>query len=683
MSSFTSARRAPQYVDRDHIPGGVPFTPSRASSAGTLAFLLHYRADMSGSSHSETREIGGPKAPESRERHEAQRRAAARARSREQEGMFRPPVPTPSTGSTEAASRIADLAFRALAENVRDYAIFLMDPDGVITFWGEGARLMKWWTKDEAEGSHLRLLYPDGGSDDGTAEGHLIDAAEHGEYSGEGRRVRSDGSLFWAGITLTALRDEHGELLGFAKVTRDLTARRAADALLQSAAEAAEEARAAAEAANRAKSGFLATMSHEIRTPVNAILGYYDLLDLEIGGKLTAEQRRYIERAGASGRHLLTLIDEVLDFSRIEADRVTVGSATFRLGDAVRGAIALIEPLAQDNGVGLVDAVAGTAAELFARGDEGRVRQILVNLMTNAVKFSSTGGRITVSAGMAEEPSPDAVLTGDGPWAYIRVEDLGSGIPADRLEAVFEPFVQADMTLTRQHGGTGLGLAISRRLARLMGGDLTVRSEVNVGSTFFLWLAAAPAESVRMGGMRGAGAASDATFNEENQEIGQPGTLRAVGDALRGQIERILHAYVARLRTDPETPSAHRLAEKELEDHLATFLADVTQTLGAMSAMSGDPTGSLRDGTAIQRVVAARHGAQRARLGWSEEEVRREFAILGDELAAAARRYDPVDRDGGARDDSPSSLLVLEKFLEYAESVSVESLRAARSSTPN
>ena len=633
---------------------------------------------MSGSTHSENDGNGGPTAPETRERLEARRRAATRARAREEGNVAAAPVP--GIGSAEGAARIADLAFRALAENVRDYAIFLINPDGVITFWGEGARLMKWWTKDEAEGAHLRLLYPDGGSDDGTAEDHLLDAAEHGEYSGEGRRVRSDGSLFWAGITLTALRDERGDLLGFAKVTRDLTARRAADALLQSAAEAAEEARAAAEAANRAKSGFLATMSHEIRTPVNAILGYYDLLDLEIGGKLTDEQRRYIERAGASGRHLLALIDEVLDFSRIEADRVTVGSATFRLGDAVRGAIAVVEPMADEHGIGLIDAVAGTAAELHARGDEGRVRQILVNLLANAVKFSTAGGRITISAGMAAEPSPDARLTGEGPWAYIRVEDLGSGIPADRLEAVFEPFVQADMTLTRQHGGTGLGLAISRRLARLMGGDLTARSELNIGSTFFLWLAAAPAESVRAGGMRGEGPASETTFDEENPEIGRPGVLRAVGDALRGQIERILHAYVARLRTDPETPSAHRLAEKELEDHLATFLADVTQTLGAMNAMSGDHTESLRDGTAIQRIVAARHGAQRARLGWSEKEVRREFAILGDELAAAARRYDPAAREDGGRDDSDSSLLVLEKFLEYAESVSVESLRAARTS---
>ena len=116
--------------------------------------------------------------------------------------------------------------FAALADNVRDYAISLVNTDGVIAYWGEGARVIKWETKEEAEGAHLRLLYPAGGSEDGTAEEHLRQAAERGEYSGEGTRIRNDGSTFWAGVTLTALRDDHGALLGFAKVMRDLTARR-------------------------------------------------------------------------------------------------------------------------------------------------------------------------------------------------------------------------------------------------------------------------------------------------------------------------------------------------------------------------------------------------------------------------------------------------------------------------
>jgi signal transduction histidine kinase len=218
-------------------------------------------------------------------------------------------------------------------------------------------------------------------------------AAERGEYTGEGQRIRSDGSTFWAGVTLTALWDEDGTLLGFAKVTRDLTARRAADALLQAAAVAAESARADAVAASAAKSGFLASMSHEIRTPVNAILGYHELLD----SRPTARSRRGsagTSRApGASARHLLELITEVLDFSRIEADHVAVARQAFRVGDAVAGALALVAPQARAHGLDLTDAVSGYAGGLAAWGDEARVRQILANLLANAVKFTRRARR--------------------------------------------------------------------------------------------------------------------------------------------------------------------------------------------------------------------------------------------------------------------------------------------------
>jgi len=165
------------------------------------------------------------------ERKEAVRRARARL-----EGH--------ATGPAAERERVArsSAAFTALAENVRDYAIFLMNPQGVIIFWGEGARLMKWWLKEEAEGSHLRVLYPEEGSEDGTAEGHLRDAERLGEYTGEGRRMRRDGSTFWAGVTITRLRDEKGQILGFAKVTRDLQARRAVE-LAVATAHAAQSAR--------------------------------------------------------------------------------------------------------------------------------------------------------------------------------------------------------------------------------------------------------------------------------------------------------------------------------------------------------------------------------------------------------------------------------------------------------
>ncbi|NUQ20593.1 MAG: PAS domain-containing sensor histidine kinase, partial [Gemmatimonadaceae bacterium] len=575
-----------------------------------------------------------------------------------------------------------------LADGVREYAIFLMDPDGIITYWGEGARLIKWWTKDEVEGAHLRVLYPGNGSDDGTAEEHMRQAAERGEYSGEGQRVRAGGSTFWAGVTLTALRDDSGDLLGFAKVTRDLTARRAADSLLQAAATAAEEAREAAVAADIAKSGFLATMSHEIRTPINAIMGYHDLLDLGVGGPLTDEQRMYLSRAQAGGHHLLRIINEVLDFSRLDHRGLEVNCVAVRVGDVVREARALIEPQATQAGISVIDSVAGYAAGLAVSGDEDGIRQILVNLLSNAVKFTPRGGRVIISAGTAERPPADVGVsfTGAEPWVYIRVEDTGPGMAPERVPQVFEPFVQGDMSLTRAHGGTGLGLAISRRLARLMGGEITARSTLGTGSTFFIWLPAAVLETMRTGGVEGHGpgapGAGEAIARAATQSaVPMMGALRGIADAVLSELERILQRYVNRLRTDPETPTAHAIGEELIEDHLATFVADIGSALQMVDVALGEASPDALDTTAIQRALCERHGAQRARLGFTESELRREFAILGEEVIAGIRRRAPhfvrgpnIEARAG---EVERSIDLLAQLFVLAERTSVVSFRRA------
>jgi PAS domain S-box-containing protein len=383
---------------------------------------------------------------ETREREAARQRGEIRAQER---ASGSPPPCDPYLGL--ARPGVAQHAFAALAENVRDYAIFLIDPDGIITFWGEGARLIKWWTKDEAQGAHLRLLYPDRAAEDGTAEEHLEISAETGEYTGEGHRVRRDGSTFWGGITLTALRDPEGTLVGFAKVTRDLTSQRAAESARKAALDAAEE-------ASRLKSLFLATMSHEIRTPLNAIMAYTDILGMEFGGPLTRTHHEQLGKIRASSQHLLGIINDVLDLSRIEAGRMVAGRVRMRVGTVISQAFALAEPQAEARRVDLTHAVSGKAADHWCWGDEDRVRQILLNLFSNAIKFTEPGGRITISAGMAADPPVDTDLDGTGPWVYVRVEDTGRGIPAERIGAIFEPFVQADMSLTRQHGGGRLDL---------------------------------------------------------------------------------------------------------------------------------------------------------------------------------------------------------------------------------
>ena len=384
----------------------------------------------------------------------------------------------------------AELLYSLIAENVRDYAIFLLDAGGIIRCWGESARLMKWWTRQQAQGAHLRLMYPDGGSEDGTAEAHLEIAARTGEYNGEGHRVRSDGSTFWAYVTLTALRTPNGKLVGFTKVTRDFSARRAVELALQRERRAAPDSQQILAEANRIKR-IVATLSHELRNPLNAILGSLSLLERQ--ASRSEQERTHIERLHRTSRHLLAILDDVLEMTRADSGHLTLSPAVRRLGSAIEDALAGVEAQAASRNVVLVNSVSGAAADLPYWGDEKRVRQIVVNLLTNAIKFSDPGGRITISGGTAESVT-GAALAGAGPWIYARVEDTGRGIPRDRIEAIFEPFEQSEVA--DQQEGTGLGLAISRQLARMMAGDLVVESEPGKGSRFTLWLPITPSEPV-------------------------------------------------------------------------------------------------------------------------------------------------------------------------------------------
>jgi PAS domain S-box-containing protein len=324
---------------------------------------------------------------------------------------------------------------------------------------------------------------------DAAAVQELLDHGYHGpiakEYIGKGgRRVP---------IVVTSALLEGSPDRGIC-VCLDDSARRAAEAEqrernrereLSLAAERAaradaEAARRDAEAASRAKSEFLAVMSHELRTPLNAIGGYTELIELGIRGPITPQQREDLARIQKSQRHLLALINEVLNYTRLESGAVSYELEPVSVMEAITAAEMLVTPQLRAKGLRFSSSQCDPGLSVLA--DRDKLQQTLLNLLSNAVKFTGMRdgwpGLVEVRCNAAD----------GGRTVHIEVHDTGCGIPADKLDTVFEPFVQVDTRLTRPHGGAGLGLAISRDLARGMGGDLTVVSTVDVGSTFTVML---------------------------------------------------------------------------------------------------------------------------------------------------------------------------------------------------
>ena len=359
--------------------------------------------------------------------------------------------------------------YQLLVESVRDYAIFALDPTGHVITWNNGAERFKGYKREEILGKHFSVFYTPEEADT-KPKMELEVATKEGRVEDEGWRVRKDGSRIWANVVITALRDRSGKLVGFAKVTRDLTERRESEQkALHDATRLAE-----VEAANRAKAEFLAAMSHELRTPLNAIGGYAELLKMGVRGAVNDAQMEDIDRIIRSQRHLLGIINDLLNFSRIEAGKIQYELEPVDLRQVIESVTAMVSPLAEAKDIA-VDRVECPDV-IVAVADRPKVEQIVINLASNAVSYTEKGGWLTLKCG----------IDGDKVWASV--SDNGIGISPDKLDAIFEPFVQVGRTLSTGHHGTGLGLAISRDLARGMQGELSVTSTLGEGSTFTLSL---------------------------------------------------------------------------------------------------------------------------------------------------------------------------------------------------
>ncbi len=354
-------------------------------------------------------------------------------------------------------------------------AIVFTDSRGVILWVNAAWGTMTGYSRAEVLGQNPRILKS--GAQSRAFYGELWRTILSGRvWRGELVNKRKDGSLYTEEETITPLCDPDGKVTHFIAIKQDISDRKLAELALRESEERARKAaselaiaKERAESADRLKSAFLATMSHELRTPLNSIIGFTGILLQELPGPINAEQRKQLEMVRGSSRHLLALINDVLDISKIEAGQLEVRREPFDLEACIERAVGAVRPLAEKKGLALASSVPAGVGQVV--GDPRRVEQVLLNLLTNAVKFTDRG-RVSLE------------VASDDDRVRMTVRDTGVGIQSADLAALFQPFRQVGSGLARSHEGTGLGLAICRRLAGLMGGDVSVESEWGSGSAF-------------------------------------------------------------------------------------------------------------------------------------------------------------------------------------------------------
>lgn len=380
----------------------------------------------------------------------------------------------------EEELRRSEERFRLLVEGVSDYAIFMLDVNGKIATWNVGAERINGYRSEEIIGQHFSVFYPPEIRATGWPEHELQMAAEKGSFVDEGWRLRKDGTTLWANVTITAMRDESGCLIGFAKLTRDLTERKRAEAAELASQEredilqAERNARMQAQRATRAKDEFLTTLSHELRTPLSAIMGWTQVL-LRNGTGMTPEHRRAIEVIDRNARAQVQLINDLLDLSRIMSGKIRLEVRQVSLSDIVNAAAVSARPAADAKDIRLK--VLLDPVQTIVGGDSERLQQVVWNLLTNAIKFTPKGGQVQV------------LLQRVNSHLELSVSDTGVGIPQNFLPHVFDRFSQEDSSTSRTHGGLGLGLAICKQLVELHGGSIRAASQgEGKGSTFFVHL---------------------------------------------------------------------------------------------------------------------------------------------------------------------------------------------------
>lgn len=371
----------------------------------------------------------------------------------------------------------------------------LDEPSPEITYVNDAFTRISGYSSEEVIGKSPRFLQNEFTKRE-TLDALRLALKECKPFKDELLNVSKTGKNYWLDISIVPIKNAEGVVTHFAAIERDISAKKEeevkeknmwlqlkrANMKAEAAARDLKDSLEKAEAANKAKGDFLANMSHELRTPMNGVLGMAHLLE---DTKLDYEQKELVSTINSSGENLLMLLNDILDFSKIEAGALVLENIVFGFSDALHKTGNLMRPQVDKKGIELLVSV-DPDVPTHIWGDSGRVRQIIINLVGNAIKFTEHG-HVRIKASLQENNK--------GNNLYVAVEDTGMGIPTHKLGEIFEKFTQADASVTRKYGGTGLGLAITKQLVQLMGGDIGVESAEGKGSTFWFAIPCKPAEA--------------------------------------------------------------------------------------------------------------------------------------------------------------------------------------------
>ena len=546
---------------------------------------------------------------------------------------------------TELADRQAETKYRSIFENAVE-GIFQITPDGRYLSANPAlAAIYGYETVGQmlAELANLnRELYVDPNR---RAELAAQLAAHRQISKFESQIYRQDGSTIWISENARSICGENGSVLYYEGTVQDITDRKHAESAMQSALEAAES-------ANRAKSTFLANMSHELRTPLNAIIGYSEMLKEEAEELGSCESVPDLEKIRTAGKHLLSMIDDILDISKIEAGRMDLYLETFDIHALIESAVATARPLVEKNGNTIEVDCPENLNTMHA--DMTKVRQVLLNLLSNAAKFTKNGKiaigveRITnEQLKMKNQEESSQILISNSEFLSFRVADTGIGMTQEQLQRVFQPFTQADASTTKQYGGTGLGLAISQRFCQMMGGSIEASSTLGAGTTFTVLLPSAIKQPEIPNKV------PDSTRTADAPAVG---TVLVVDDdpISRDLIQRALARQGLRIEVAGGGEQALRLAKQLRPDAITLdVIMPGMDGWAVLSALKADP--DLADIPVILLSFVGNKSLGFA-LGASDYLTK---PVDGKRLAALLNKY-RRDQDGVAANSLPCQILVVE-----------------------